>query len=118
MKSIKFSDHYVKMPDNVKNNSIVRLIEVLNARFEDLHKSFIEYDARTVKDDVYPLPKRGDCLVLLFIGEGLLFDSAELFTTVRRSTPEKEQYYKGLCGQELIVSITESIDTLLERGGA
>ena len=105
MQSIKFSHHCVKMPDNVKNNSIVRLIEVLNSKFEDLHESYIEYDTRTVKGDMYPLPKKGDCLVLLFLGDGLSFDSAELFTTVRRSTPDKERYYKGLRGQELIVSI-------------
>lgn len=107
MKSIKFSDHYVKMPQNVTNNSIVKLIEVLSSRFEDLHESFLKYDARTVNGDMYPLPKSGNCLVLLFLGDGLAFDQGELFTTVRRSTLDKERYYKGLRGQRLIVEMPE-----------
>jgi len=109
MNSIKFSHHYVKMPHNVKNNSMVKLIEVLNSRFDDLHESFIEYDVRTTNGDVYPLPKKGDCLVLLFLGAGLEWDTSELFTTVRRSTPDKERYYKGLCGKELIVNISDEV---------
>ena len=80
---------------------------MLNSRFEDMHESFIEYDARTINGDMYPLPKKGDCLVLLFIGVGLAFDQGEFFTTVRRSTPDKERYYKGLRGQELIVNIKD-----------
>lgn len=109
MRSIKFSHMYVKMPHNVMNNSVVKLIEVFNSRFEDLHESFIVYDARTVEGDMYPLPKRGDCLILLFVGDGLAFDQVELFTTVRRSTPEKERYYKGLRGKELIVRVEGSV---------
>lgn len=108
MRTIKFRHMYVKMPHNVINNSVVKLIEVLNSRFEDLHESFIGYDARAVKGDIYPLPKSGDCLVLLFIGDGISFDSGELFTTVRRSTPDKERYYRGLRGKELIVRVEGS----------
>lgn len=105
IKSIKFSHRYVKHPYNVQNGSVVTLIEVLNSRFEDLHKSFIEYDTTTVNNEKYPLPGRGDCLVLLFLGIGLSWDTAELFTTVRRSTPEKERYYMGLRGKKLVVKI-------------
>ena len=109
MRSIKFSHMYVKIPHNVTNNSVVKLIEVFNSRFEDLHESFIEYDARTVKGDMYPLPKSGNCLILLLLDDGLAFDQGGLFTTVRRSTPEKERYYKGLCGKELIVKVEGSV---------
>lgn len=105
MRTIDFSHQYMKMPHNVTNNSVVKLIEVLNSRFEDLHESFIEYDAKTDKGDMYPLPKNGDCLILLLLGDGLAFDQGALFTTVRRSTPDKKRYYKGLRGQELIVKI-------------
>ena len=107
MRTIKFSHQYVKMPYNVKNGSVVKLIEVLNSKFEDLHKSFIEYDTRTDTGDMCPLPKNGDCLVLLFLGVGMGFDRGEIFTTVRRSTPDKGRYYRELCGQELVVSIAE-----------
>ncbi len=107
MNKIKFSHRYTKHPFNVRSGSKVKLIEVLNTRFEDLHESFVEYDARTVNGHLYPLPKKGDCLVLLFFGDGLTTDHGELFTTIRRSTPDKERYYRGLCGQRLIVEISE-----------
>jgi hypothetical protein len=107
MKSIKFSHRYTKMPGRVQHGSIVRLIEVLNSRFEDLHPAFINYDTTTVEGETYPLPKKGNCLVLLFIGDGVTWDSAELFTTVRRSTLGKERYYKGLRGEQMIMNIVE-----------
>jgi len=105
MKIIKFSDRYAKHPIPVKDGSIVTLIEVFNSWFENLHESFIEYDTRKYKGEHYKLPKSGDCLVLLFLGEGSIYDSSELFTTVRRQTPIKEAYYKSLRGQKLIVKI-------------
>lgn len=107
IKSIKFSHRYVKHPYNVQNGSAVTLIEVLNSRFEDLHKSFIEYDTTTVNNKKYSLPRCGDCLVLLFLGRGLSWDTSELFTTVRRSTPENERYYKGLRGKKWWVKIED-----------
>ena len=107
MKSIKFSHRYTKLPGRVQHGSIVRLIEVLNSRFEDLHPAFINYDTTTVEGETYPLPKKGNCLVLLFIGDGVTWDAAELFTTVRRATPEKEMYYKRQRGEQMIVEIVE-----------
>lgn len=97
------------MPGQVQHNSIVKLIEVFNSRFEDLHQSFINYDTTTVDGDGYLLPKYGDCLVLLFLGNGMAWDTAELFTTVRSHSPVKEQYYKGLRGQQMIVNIEEIV---------
>jgi hypothetical protein len=85
----------------------VRLIEVLNSRFEELHPDFINYDTTTNEGETYPLPKKGDCLVLLFIGDGVTWDAAELFTTVRRATPGKEMYYKKQRGEQMIVEIVE-----------
>lgn len=103
---IKFSHKYTKMPLNVGNGSTVRLIEVINSKFEELHKSFIDYDTKVYNGGFYNLPKSGDCLILLFIGKGLAFDTGELFTTVRPSTPAKKKYYNSLCGKELTVKIT------------
>lgn len=105
MKTIKFSSRYTKHPINVINGSEVRLIEVLNSKFEELSDTFKEYDTKYYCEGHYKLPKKGDCLVLLFLGEGSMWDSSELFTTVRRSTPSKEMYYKGLRGQKLMVEV-------------
>ena len=105
MKTIKFSHRYTKHPINVIDGSEVRLIEVLNSKFEDLSDTFKEYDTKLYCGGNYKLPKNGDCLVLLFLGDGPIWDTSELFTTVRRSTPAKEMYYKGLRGQKLMVNI-------------
>ena len=105
MKTIKFSDRYTKHPIPVKDGSIIRLIEVLNSKFENLHESFIEYDTRYYTKGHYNLLKSGDCLVLLFLGAGSVWDSSELFTTVRRQTPAKDKYYKSCRGEEFIVKI-------------
>ena len=105
MRTIKFSHRYTKHPINVIDGCEVRLIEVLNSKFEDLSDSFKEYDTKLYCGGNYKLPKKGDCLVLLFLGDGSIWDTSELFTTVRRSTPAKEMYYKGLRGQKLVAKI-------------
>ena len=105
--TIKFSHKYTKMPLNVGNGSIVRLIEVIDTKFERLHKSFVDYDTKIYNGEFYDLLKSGDCLILLFIGKGLAFDTGELFTTVRPATHVKKKYYKSLCGKELTVKIMD-----------
>ncbi|MCK5138249.1 MAG: hypothetical protein KAQ85_00265 [Thermodesulfovibrionia bacterium] len=105
MKTIKFSHRYTKHPNKVRDGSEVILLEVLNSKFEELSDTFIEYDTKNFSGENYKLPKKGDCLVLLFLGAGVIWDTGELFTTVRRSTPAKEMYYKGLRGQKLVAKI-------------
>ena len=100
MRVIKFSHRYNKLPTNIKSGDEVILLEVLNSRFQDLHPAFIRYDATTDKGELYPLPKTGSCLVLIFLFKG------DIFTTVRRHTPEKEKYYRGLRGEVLQLEIT------------
>lgn len=96
----------------VRDGSEVKLIEVISTRFEGLSDFFTEYDTEYYYNKrSYKLPKKGDCLVLLFLGDGANQEQ-ELFTTVRRMTPEKEQYYRRLRGQRLIVKIEgENMDT-------
>ena len=101
MNTIKFSHRYTKLPDTINSGDEVTLLEVLNSRFQDLHTVFIRYDATTDKGDLYPLPKTGGCLVLIF-----QFNN-DIFTTVRRETPEKEKYYKDLRGEVLRLEIME-----------
>ena len=98
-KTIQFSHRYNKMPHGIYTGDSVVLLEVLNSRFQDLHPAFIRYDATTDKGELYPLPKTGSCLVLIFLFKG------DIFTTVRRHTPEKEKYYKGLRGELLQLEI-------------
>ena len=101
MNTIKFSHRYTKLPDAINSGDKVIMLEVLNSRFQDLHPAFIKYDVTTDKGELYPLPKTGSCLVLIFLFKG------EIFTTVRRHTPEKEKYYRGLRGEVLRLEITQ-----------
>lgn len=49
----------------------------------------------------YPLPPRGEYLLLLFIADGAIF------TTLRRRTHEKEQYYVSKIGEEFEIIIED-----------
>lgn len=96
MPAIKFSHRYHKMPPAPDPS---RLIEVLVANRATLHSAFVEYDTAIIGGGNYPLPG-GKVLVLLLQAE-----SGELWTTIRRWTPDKEQYYRGLRGVRLAVVV-------------
>ena len=96
MPAIKFSHHYHKMPPAPDPS---RLLEVLVANRATLHSAFVEYDTAIIGGGNYALPD-GKVLVLLLQAEG-----GELWTTLRRWTPDKEQYYRGLRGTRLAVVV-------------
>ena len=67
------------------------LLEVFRVNVKDLHKRFIEYDTSYYDGDekrgaYYKLPE-GEALVLLLKSNDMLW------TTIRRYTPEKHDYY-------------------------
>lgn len=101
MNVLKFDNVCLKFPDGLFSGDEVRLLEVLNTRFEDLHEAFLQYDVTTNNLKRYQMPKTGDALVLL-----LIF-GIDLFTTIRKHTNEKEKYYKSLRGSNLIIEISE-----------
>lgn len=93
------------MPTNVVSGSTVKLLQVFRDKFENLSPGFLMYDTMKVSGGHYVLPSKGDCLVLLFQGTGLSWDSGEVFTTVRTWDEEKERYYLGMMEKEFIVII-------------
>ncbi|MCE7856890.1 MAG: hypothetical protein DYG97_10150 [Ignavibacteria bacterium CHB3] len=96
--TIKFSHKYEKLR-GLKSGDQIKLLQVLNIKLELLTNSFITYDT----DGVYPLPKRGEYLMLIFEkGHG------DIFTTLRRFTPDKNEYYKCHQGEFFNVIINES----------
>lgn len=105
MKKIKFSHLYEKFNhtcEGVPNPpEYAVLLEVfLVDDVEDLHPRFVEYD--TLYFDKNPDQRRwvhyklpaGKVLVLLFRSDCFLF------TTIRRYTPRKYEYYMGCRGEE------------------
>lgn len=83
---IRFSHSYNKQPADYE---LSVLLDVIRVRLEDLSEAFKIYDT-TIKDSTerYPLPERGEYMMLL-----LLSPSNQLWTTLRRRTPDKEMYY-------------------------
>jgi len=77
-----------------------RLIEVLNIKLESLSKDFLDYDTDWGK---YPLPQKGDYLMLIF--QKPESEGTDLFTTLRRQTPQKEEYYRNQIGKTFGVEV-------------
>lgn len=118
MNKIKFSHDYKKLyiRDFVEIDEIgdeefafaaiqvreAKLLEVLDVNLENLHPSFITYDTDNGK---YELPKKGRYLLLIFSkGEG------DIFTTIRRFTMQKAEYYVEKRGEIFEVVIEGDTD--------
>lgn len=94
---IKFSHKYFKMPKSFDNSF---LLDVWIQNIEDMSKEFLHHDTHHSKG-WYKLPKKGKYLVL-FIRSG-----KTMWATLRRWTPKKEKYYKGLIGRAIEIEITK-----------
>lgn len=109
MNQIKFSKRgYCKLP----SAKIAVLSYVTMIQLEKQTKAFLDYDTTYFNDngsihvengsfEKYPLPPRGEYLLLLFIADGAIF------TTLRRRTHEKEQYYVSKIGEEFEIIIED-----------
>lgn len=75
-----------------------RLLQVLEVELADLTAEMIAYDTF---QSTYPLPAKGAYLMLILQKPGQI----HLFTTLRRSTPEKLAYYKRMVGEKFTVSV-------------
>lgn len=95
---IKFSHKYEKL-GGLKSGDQVKLLQVVNVKLEQMSNSFLMYDT----DGVYKLPKQGEFLMLIFEkGHG------NIFTTLRRFTPNKNEYYRIHQGEFFNIEINES----------
>lgn len=102
MAAIKFSHHYLKLPEGI---SKARLLQVACLCDIELSPAFIEYDTVWFHDDErehWQLPK-GRLLLLLFqdVGSGMVF------TTLRGWMPSKERWYRSQMGEVFDVVIGE-----------
>ena len=95
--TIKFLEEYYKMLNNedgaIPKNAV--LMEVFKVNSKDLHPRFIEYDTmyfdkKGNNNAYYKLPK-GEVLVLLLKTE--FWNHDMVWTTIRRFTPHKYEYY-------------------------
>jgi len=103
MNVIKFSHDYLKFGD-YKLPFRALLLDAWVVNRNDLHGQFVVYDTayfdHTAPKGVnyYELPK-GDVIILFFaVRNGLNLMENFKFTTIRRYTPLKYEYYKKQCG--------------------
>ena len=93
---IKFSHIYNKMPRGFEHS---KLLAVLPVNLEDLIPDFLHYDTTDSdggEERQYPLPAKGDYMILLLqAGAGY----GQLWTTIRRHTPRKWEYYRSHIGE-------------------
>lgn len=98
MPQIKFSHKYQKILDC--HNDVIdtaTLLQVIPVNLEDLSQHFLDYDT---DNGVYELPKRGKFLMLIFLKEHEDYiTDLNIFTTLRRHTPEKHSFYMSQIGK-------------------
>ena len=86
----------------IEKNKPVKLVECFQIKLAGLNDEFIEYDATYYKGNVkkrYPLPA-GPYLLLFFVDA-----NGTLFTTIRRQTPRKTEYYNNAVGDSFEVVV-------------
>jgi hypothetical protein len=111
--NIKFSHTYWKMPLEVDAETPISdamLLAVFNTTSEEIHEQFRLYDTMYVDEkgaSYYELPK-GKLIILLLKSSPITSpEEQELWTTIRRWTPEKEKYYRSNIGKLFDVIIEE-----------
>src|SRR4030042_4739006 len=106
MKSIKFSDDYEKLPrDWVGSSATLFSVSRVDLDvWKRRHPKFFNYDTKfRGKLGNYQLNFK-DALLLVFVPLGF---GAAPFTTIRRFTPEKFEFYRGSVGEEFMLQKTE-----------
>lgn len=97
MPQIKFSHKYQKLLDS--HNDVIEsatLLQVILVNLEELSSAFLIYDTDSGK---YELPKKGKYLMLIFLKEHEDYTTdLNLFTTLRRWTQDKHDYYMQRIG--------------------
>lgn len=97
---IKFSFRFPKLiGDSGQQIPNARLLQVLEVDMADITAEMLDYD--TASGAYSKLPPKGAYLLLIFQKPGGL----HLFTTLRRNTPTKLAYYRGLVGEWMRVFI-------------
>jgi hypothetical protein len=101
---IKFSHEYIKFPHRIRGRTTY-IIGISVSSIADLPECFLKYDTETKCGGYYDL-KGLDKVILVSLFTASLWGM--VWTTIRRWTPEKEKYYRGLIGQEVEIVVEEA----------
>ena len=110
MKAIRFSEHYKKLY-NLKDKDIVVLCEVILTRFENLSEVLRFWDTLYYKENKanhYPLPKEGECIILIFWAGNFFFPTIRPTKQTKPIATKKYDYYRSMIGKQFILSIGEN----------
>lgn len=107
IKKIKFSHAYKKLLN--EHNDVIdtaTLINVISVELSTLPKCFVDYDT----EGIFELPPKGIYLMLIFLKpqEGDFCCASNIFTTLRRLTPEKHKYYSDAIGEDFEIIIDQA----------
>lgn len=104
MQTIKFSHYYKKMPDLGVGIEYLEtwIKEVAVVEYEHLTAAEIKEDTETTGGEFYELPKTRLIKISLWSDT---INGGKSWATMRRWTPQKYQYYKGLVGQQVKIVI-------------
>ena len=103
-KIIRFSYPFSKLFHNSALLDEARLLQVVRIKLEDLTQEMRDYDTDFGK---FPLPQKGDYIMLIFQNRY----TGGLFTTIRRETPSKLEYYQGAVGEWFDLDISNDAKT-------
>lgn len=106
MMKLKFNHNYAKMPEDVSKTC---LLEVIKTHYNKLHSVFLVYDTE-YEDGYYQLPKTDLLLLVLISYEKNISGGYNevVWTTLRRYSKEKEDYYISEIGNDVELKIVES----------
>ena len=87
------------------------LLQIFIEHSDNFSEDFIKYDTAIIPCGFYKLPKN-KYLILIFESFSMRAPSSdywntEIWTTIRRWTPQKEKYYRSKIGQQFEVVIEE-----------
>lgn len=102
--TIKFSYPFKKLFLNSALIERALLLQVIQVDLLDLTQEMRDYDTDF---GVYPLPQKGAYLMLIFMKS----NGGGLFTTLRRETPAKLEYYSGLAGVWFDIDVHHDLKT-------
>ena len=102
MKTIKFSHDYFKLPTRWEDGE-ARLMSVWRIDLEKQDKQMLDEDTAICGGGNYPLPKKGEFILLFFEPLERNTDLIEGFTTIRRYTPQKWKYYCDAVGEDFVM---------------
>jgi len=102
MSVIKFSHDYPKLWH--QTSAVLIDVWLIKKEAFPLAQELIDYDTRTSKGKFYPLPKN-DYLQLFFVG-----NKGIPFCTIRRRTPEKEEYYNSKIKERFEIKLIKGVE--------